>query len=201
MKYRTLWRPLVPVVAVAGLLAAALFAAEQKPAPTAKGPPPLKIDRSAPLLLDEPEVKEPASANAKMADNSACYVCHTNYQEEAMVGWHAKEKIGCIDCHGASDAHRNDEANITPPDIMYPTAKIDAACKKCHEEHNAAAKKVVARWQERCAQKTNPQDLVCTDCHGEHRLKIRVTRWDKTTRKLLSSTGNPSIKKTEKPAP
>ncbi len=30
---------------------------------------------------------------------------------------------------------------------------------------------------------------VCTDCHGEHRLKVRTRRWDKETGKLVSDDG------------
>jgi hypothetical protein len=86
-------------------------------------------------------------------------------------------------------AHRNDEANITPPDILYPSAKIDAACHQCHKAHDAPAAKVIKRWQERCPAKTNPKDILCTDCHGQHRLKLRTVRWDKETRKLLLKDG------------
>ncbi len=51
------------------------------------------------------------------------------------------------------------------------------------------AQKVIARLLERCPEKTNPAALVCTDCHGEHRLKVRTVVWDKETRKLLSGKG------------
>jgi hypothetical protein len=130
---------------------------------------------------------KPVAGRTKLppADNSACFVCHANYEDESMAATHAKEGTGCVDCHGQSSAHRNDEANVTPPDILYPARKIDAACRKCHEDHNAPATKVIARWQERCPGKTSAGSIVCTDCHGEHRLKNRTVRWDKQTRKLL----------------
>jgi hypothetical protein len=146
-------------------------------------PPPLKVDKGAPRL-DEPKSTEPAEKPA--ADNSACHVCHGNYQEEWLAVTHAKANVGCMKCHGASIAHRNDEDNITPPDIIYPSDGIEKACIKCHSSHDVAAKKVVARWKERCSAIQDPGKLVCTDCHGEHRLKQRVVRWDKHTRKLLS---------------
>ncbi|MGI6417301.1 MAG: cytochrome c3 family protein [Thermoguttaceae bacterium] len=174
---------LAGTVFVAGGLVVRLVsvaAAEEKKV----GPPPLKLDLGAPLLLDEPA--KPATQVAKTADNSPCYVCHANYQAESMVGWHVVENIGCVDCHGDSFAHRNDENNTTPPDVIFPPRKIDASCAECHEEHDVPAQKVIARLLERCPEKTDATALVCTDCHGEHRLKVRTVVWDKETRKLLS---------------
>ena len=69
---------------------------------------------------------------------------------------------------------------------MYAAADIDRACDKCHETHNAPARKVLARWQEKFPAKTNPGELVCTDCHGEHRLKFRSYWWDKKTREFVA---------------
>ena len=89
-------------------------------------------------------------------------------------------------CHGSSEAHRADEDNITPPQIMYPAEKIDAACRECHEDHDAPARKVIATWQKLCPGKTNPDQIVCTDCHGQHRRPFRVVQWDKHTGKLVS---------------
>lgn len=153
---------------------------EKKPG----GLPPLKINKEAPLLLDEP--KSPAKPGAKAAaDNQACFVCHANYQDESLVRKHAKEGIGCEKCHGPSVAHRNDEDNITPPDILYSEHRINAMCEECHKEHNVPAHKIIATWQKRCSDKTNPGKIVCSDCHGDHRLNMRTVRWDKDTRKLI----------------
>lgn len=175
------------VVAVSLALAAAIAIAAEKEEKKPNGPPPLKVDKSAPLLLDEPVKKDAGNVpEGPVADNSACHVCHTNYQEEWLAVTHAKANVGCVKCHGQSLDHRNDEDNITPPDKIYPAAKIDAACHKCHEDHNVPAVKVVAQWQKRCPAKTDASQIVCTDCHGDHRLKIRTVQWDKETRKLLS---------------
>ena len=76
-------------------------------------------------------------------------------------------------CHGISLAHRNDEDNVTAPDKMYAPARIDNACRECHEDHNASARKVIAMFQARFPPNTDPKKVVCTDCHGEHRLKVR----------------------------
>ena len=120
-----------------------------------------------------------------MADNSACYVCHGNYEEEPLAQVHSRAEVGCVDCHGQSYDHRDDEDNVTPPDIMYWPEKIDDACQKCHRTHDAPARKVLARWKERCPGKKDVSTIVCTDCHGQHRLKVRTVRWDKRARKLI----------------
>jgi hypothetical protein len=112
----------------------------------ADAPPPLVIDEDAPLLLDEPPESEkhsPAAATGALTDNMACFVCHANYREELLASEHAAKNVGCVDCHGPSYAHRNDENNTTPPDIMYPTDAIDSSCEVCHESHDVPARDVI----------------------------------------------------------
>ena len=41
-------------------------------------------------------------------------------------------------------------------------------------------------FQARFPANTDPKKVVCTDCHGEHRLKVRSVSWDKGTGKLLA---------------
>jgi len=143
--------------------------------------PPLSLDG----LRDEKLPEAPKEKVEVKADNSACYVCHGNYDGEPLALIHAKEDVGCVECHGESTDHRNDEDNITPPDVMYPADEIDEKCEECHDTHDVPAVKVIARWQKRCPSKTDAGQLVCTDCHGQHRLKNRTVRWDKKTRKLI----------------
>ncbi|NQT15568.1 MAG: cytochrome c3 family protein [Planctomycetes bacterium] len=151
--------------------------------------PPLKLD----AYLDEklPEASEKKSE--MKVDNFACYVCHGNYEDEELVLSHGKVEVGCIDCHGKSYPHRNDEDNITPPDKMYPLDTIDKMCGTCHETHNAPGAEVVARWKERCPAKTDTKEIVCTDCHYKHRLERRTVRWDKKTGRVLSRDEKPAI--------
>jgi hypothetical protein len=157
--------------------------ANTRPADT---PLPLVIDKKAPLLLEEAPAKDPWDVPiGPVADNTACYVCHANYQEEEFVVYHAQANVGCVKCHGESHAHRDDENNTTPPDVIFPPEKIEPNCRECHETHDAPAKDVILRWQERCPGKTRPEDILCMDCHGTHRLKARTVRWDKRTRKLI----------------
>ncbi|MFV1967451.1 MAG: hypothetical protein ACC628_18635 [Pirellulaceae bacterium] len=136
-------------------------------------------------LLDEKLPEAPKMTVEMKVDNAACYVCHVNYETEELVLTHGKEETGCIDCHGESLDHRNDEDNITPPDIMYALDSIDEKCRECHDEHDASATDVIARWQERCPQKTNPKEVVCTDCHFHHRLDRRTVQWNKKTGALM----------------
>jgi len=155
---------------------------------TEAAPPPLVVDKEKPLLLEEPKKTEQdpwAAPKGPVADNQACFVCHANYDEEPFAVVHAEVNIGCVKCHGESLAHRDDEDNITPPDIMFWPEKIKSNCDDCHEDHDAPAVKVIALWQERCPAKTDPKTIVCTDCHGQHRLKFRTVWWDKKTRKLI----------------
>ena len=152
--------------------------------------PALLGQEEKPLLLEEePEVEEKAPGGA---DNSRCYVCHLNFAREEVALTHARAGIGCAACHGDCDAHIADESWAsggpgTPPGIMYPREKIDAACGKCHPSHKAPAKAVVKRWKERVPAGTPVEDIVCTDCHGHHRLKseLRKAWWDKRTGKPI----------------
>lgn len=155
---------------------------------------PLMVDKDAPLLLDEPSESEKASGSAATsaaANNTPCFVCHANYNAEPLAVRHAAANVGCVDCHGKSTAHCNDENNTTPPDIMYPAKQIDRSCQKCHATHDVSAVKVVAAWQQRHPNKTEPKTIVCTDCHGDHRLRLRSIRWDKKTGKLIRNQIEP----------
>ena len=79
----------------------------------------------------------------------------------------------CIECHGLSAAHANDEdIGATKPDIVYRRDQIDAMCRKCHTEHDVLPRDVIARFLER---KLTVSPAVCTDCHGKHR--IEAAEW------------------------
>ena len=143
--------------------------------------PPLSLEG----FLDEKLPEAPKEKEELKVDNQACHVCHGNYQEEPLALEHAKEGVGCIDCHGESLDHRDDEDNITPPETMYALEDIDKMCGKCHDMHDASGRKVIQRWQERCPEKSDPEKIVCTDCHFQHRLRFRTVWWDKKTGELV----------------
>ena len=104
-----------------------------------------------------------------LGPNAACYVCHTTFVREQMSKVHLAEKVTCVKCHGLSDKHANDEnIGATKPDVTFKRAQIDAACEKCHDEHDVSARKVLARFRQRHL--PAGQAPVCTDCHGMHRI-------------------------------
>ncbi|MGB2820243.1 MAG: multiheme c-type cytochrome [Phycisphaerae bacterium] len=122
-----------------------------------------------------------------VADNSRCHVCHINYQAERLAVMHARANVGCERCHGSSDAHCGDEDNITPPDVMYPRAGINASCMLCHPKDKINTAKL-PNHKPLFAAGGGPKKC-CTDCHGSHRLAYRTRKWDKTTGKLLTDDG------------
>jgi hypothetical protein len=159
--------------------------------------PLLLLDDEPPLLLDEPDA---VPGDQSGADNSRCHVCHLNFAMEEIAVTHAKEDIGCGDCHGDCDAHIDDESWAsggpgTPPGIMYPRERIDPACGECHDTHDAPAREVLRRWQDRCSHVSDPSKIVCTDCHGYHRVnpKLRKAWWDKKTGKPIARNGSKGI--------
>lgn len=134
--------------------------------------------------------EQSASDESSLAYYVMCNDCHMGYIEEPLVLVHAKAGMSCDSCHGRSRAHYSDESNTTPPDRMYPADKIDSFCQGCHPSHDVPAGEVVALWMKRNSDKTNPDKIVCTDCHGEHRMKVRTIVWDKKTgRRLHTNQG------------
>ena len=144
---------LLAIGAIAVLAAAPFFHARHATAEGGKG---------AAKDAERGQMIDPASVNA------TCYVCHMMFVREPISRDHFKKKVTCIDCHGVSAGHANDEdIGATPPDVVYGRNQVDAMCGKCHEHHNVAAVKIVARHLER---KIVASPVVCTDCHGNHRI-------------------------------
>ena len=134
--------------------------------------------------------KKPPAPEKKFydeADNSFCYVCHTNFKKEPFVLQHKAANIACYDCHGESLPHADDEENSTAPDIMFTKNVVNASCSKsgCHAP--ADLKKTTSHkpWYAGA----DPDKKYCTDCHNQHRLDTRQRKWDKKTRKLISRDG------------
>ena len=131
------------LVALAALLGAAVSVGLRGWAVAAV--PPLSLDgyrdEKLPTGRDE-------SAGLKEL-NGGCYVCHGNYRTESLVVSHAKEKVGCIDCHGESLPHQVDEFHRTPPEKMYGPHNVDKMCGQCHDGTSAFS-----------------VDADCESCHG-----------------------------------
>ena len=73
--------------------------------------------------------------------NSACYVCHRNFDGEKISKKHLEEEVSCATCHGPSLAHRSDEDNVTTPDVMFTRGEVEGACLRCHKRHKAEKKR------------------------------------------------------------
>ena len=109
--------------------------------------------------------------------NAACYVCHVAFVTEQLSQTHLRANVTCINCHGLSAGHANDEKiGATPPDVSFTRDQVRPMCLKCHKDRDTSAKDVPIR-------KSPP---VCTDCHGTHRIaqpaskkggKIKTVPW------------------------
>jgi len=107
-------------------------------------------------------------------DNSACLVCHINFEKEEIAATHLKQGRTCAHCHGVSYEHMNDEEAAAEPDVLFGRSEVEAFCRKCHQSHKnpEAAAQFLAEWKS----KRRPHgrlilsNAICTDCHGLHRL-------------------------------
>ncbi len=142
--------------------------------PLAAEEPVLLADNGAllPLENDSP----PASSVGPVANNVRCFGCHANYRTEKIAVTHARANVGCVQCHGESDAHIADESwgsggNGTAPDIMYPKGTIVPSCMKCHPKDEIVIPAHESVFIE------SEEKKVCTDCHGKHRLTARRFEW------------------------
>ena len=125
--------------------------------------------------------------------NPFCYACHADFQGEALESAHAKAGVGCERCHGESDRHRSDEANITPPELMYPRARITPTCMMCHPRDtikHVDSHKVILAGAATVFDEEKPEAplTVCTDCDAKHhKMNVRITRWNKATGEILTN--------------
>ncbi len=146
--------------------------ADDPPAAVAKKSP--QAPEAAPLLLEEESAGETSAKPA--ADNGRCFVCHVNYMQEKLAVTHAKADVGCVRCHGASDAHIADESwasggNGTAPERMYRREQVNASCLPCHSRDQLNTPQHMAVLADTQGKQ------VCTDCHGTHRLAQRRCKW------------------------
>jgi hypothetical protein len=138
--------------------------------PTTRPAAPKSADKL--LLLDD---DEPEEGEELLADNSRCLVCHLNFEREELSLNHARAGVGCVKCHGESDAHIADESwasggNGTAPDIMYLRDKINPGCLKCHKDNLDPV-----THKSFLAGKTEQKQ--CTECHGKHKMVNRKCVW------------------------
>lgn len=110
-------------------------------------------------------------------DNSRCYVCHLNFEDEPLVQVHAYAAVTCEKCHGSSDDHCGAENHDIAPDLIYSKAKIAPMCWRCHPQVRPPEGWRPARPEE--------ASKGCLECHFSHRLERRDREWDKETRALI----------------
>jgi hypothetical protein len=138
------------------------------------------------VLQGAEEVALRPKAVGPAVDNGRCFVCHLNYSEERFATNHAAKGVGCVKCHGESDAHCSDEDNLTAPEIMYPKARLNRACLECHVPEQIFA--IKKHEEDAQAYYGNP---LCTDCHKTHKLSRRSRHWDRATGQLLPVPDGP----------
>jgi hypothetical protein len=124
--------------------------------------------------------------------NPFCRACHLDFDEEELALDHEVFGIGCERCHGESLRHRSDEANVTPPEMMYAKERINPMCMMCHPREDLRDRKdhqpILEAGLSIFEAGLTGEDAkkYCTDCHGvAHRMKNRTVRWDKATGQRL----------------
>ncbi|MHC4594354.1 MAG: multiheme c-type cytochrome [Planctomycetota bacterium] len=159
------------------------------------------IDKSPGKPTEEAPIEQQAVAEQAEHEffvaNPFCAACHYGFDDEELAFKHELAGIGCERCHGESERHRSDEDNITPPEIMYPKARINPTCMICHprgeinhvREHKpllAGAKTIFDPEIDDTASGAHGHPRYCTDCHAKrHRINVRTIQWNKATGELL----------------
>jgi hypothetical protein len=139
----------------------------------------------------EHQVADEQSENKSFVANVFCSACHYGFSDEQLAQTHEKAGIGCERCHGESERHRSDENNITPPEIMYPKAKINPTCMMCHPRHeisHVGPHKTLLAGAKTALDSPNKigDQIYCTDCHAKlHHINVRTIRWNKETGELI----------------
>lgn len=141
----------------------------------------------------------PEGSEPDWADNSYCYVCHVNFQDEDLSMAHEEVGVGCETCHGMSAKHSEDENNATAPDIMWAEFRINGRCMTCHLRKDLFPGSKASNHESFFArldrpEKADPGEKYCTQCHAEkHKVPHRTRIWDRETGKLLKQTGGPAM--------
>ena len=96
----------------------------------------------------------------------ACITCHVDEVDEYIGSLHRIEKVACVDCHGSSEPHVEDENNDVKPDTVFIRENTDRLCGQCHEDD-------CTRPEHKPETGKKPEPKICTDCHGKHSLKLK----------------------------
>jgi hypothetical protein len=124
---------------------------------------------------DEHHGNVPAKADKKqtqtgtLTGSKRCLACHMDFEEEKLTREHMEHGVGCLRCHGTSQAHVDDKLKATPPDAVFRDGSMKVFCLACHDPARHAAMKPHAT-EAAAAKKAGKPERVCTACHGEHKL-------------------------------
>jgi len=118
-----------------------------------------------------------AGPGPRPKDNSFCLVCHEGLAEELITKVHVEKDVLCVDCHGPSTFHMEDEMLMTEPDIIFGRAEVAAFCRNCHGPHKNPTKVEEFREAMYGRDRANGRVVnfhsICTDCHGTHNIAGR----------------------------
>jgi hypothetical protein len=116
----------------------------------------------------------PSASPNRPADNRLCLVCHELLAKEEISHKHEVANLLCIDCHGRSRLHMEDEMLMTEADVLFGRTEVDPFCLSCHPDHKDPAKVEAFREEWRGRDRPNGRAVtsssICTDCHGTHNL-------------------------------
>jgi hypothetical protein len=97
---------------------------------------------------------------------SSCAVCHVDAADQWNGTVHERSAVGCVECHGPSHGHVEDENNEVSPDEVFVRADVDRLCAECHRCGRAP----VTPAQAALLPAVTP--AVCTDCHIAHQFFV-----------------------------
>ena len=134
------------------------------PDPVSQPDPAEDIEADAERILAEmnPEwqaMLAQAEALQRRDQAQSCVVCHVDAADQWTGTAHDHNDVGCIECHGPSEAHAQDENNEVLPDELFARADVDYLCAKCH---------VCTRTRDEETLAAIAPARVCTDCHTAH---------------------------------
>ncbi len=124
------------------------------------------------IAATEEDQRRKEGEEAVLKSNSACMVCHIDFDDEELTVQHRKAGVMCAACHGPCLEHMDDEMAATRPDRLFGRAEVNKMCGECHGEHKnkEAVEAFRKEWHGR--RRPNGQiitkDSICTDCHGRH---------------------------------
>jgi hypothetical protein len=77
---------------------------------------------------------------------------------------HIHKGIGCVTCHGLSEAHTKSPEKRPKPDRVFPRSAVDEWCNTCHEAYCPLA--------QRQLRSRKPPEKTCAECHGAHTARV-----------------------------